>query len=250
VGPIGSGTDLHAALIALQGAPVTGAVTEIGLTGSGGPYSRSQLLFVDGTNVTMDLTDDPGNDRVIIEINSSGGDGSTAVKFVTGAFRLMDANSDAKIDLDGGVYISAGTGWDMVLTTDDGPIVFQGPGGVTLPDHGSDPGSPTAGEVFFQSTTQRLRMWQSSIGQWVDTEWVSARGTATIASGNTSITVTPGISYDPGTARQIIVWPINNPTNDPGWFWVSNVGSNTFQINVRANPGASGAIFGWRIVSS
>jgi hypothetical protein len=71
-------------------------------------------------------------------------------------------------------------------------------------------------------------------------------GTATITSGNTAITVTHGAGYTP-SANDIVVTPTNNPTNDPGNFWIDTIGSTTFAINVRANPGTSGAIFAWRV---
>lgn len=71
-------------------------------------------------------------------------------------------------------------------------------------------------------------------------------GTATITSGNTSISVTHGAAYTP-QAYDIVVTPTNNPTNDPGNFWISSVGATTFTINVRADPGTSGATFSWRV---
>jgi hypothetical protein len=71
-------------------------------------------------------------------------------------------------------------------------------------------------------------------------------GTATITTGNTSISVTHGAGYTP-SVNDIVITPTNSPTNDPGNFWISNVGATTFDINVRANPGASGASFAWRV---
>lgn len=73
--------------------------------------------------------------------------------------------------------------------------------------------------------------------------------TSTITSGNTSVTVTHGAGYTPDP-WDIDVHPTNNPTNDPGWFWVDTITSTTFKINVRANPGTSGATFAWRVNSS
>ncbi len=71
-------------------------------------------------------------------------------------------------------------------------------------------------------------------------------GTATITSGNTAITVTHGAGYTP-TAQDLVITPTNNPTNAPGNFWVDTIGGTTFAINVRSDPGASGAIFAWRV---
>lgn len=69
-------------------------------------------------------------------------------------------------------------------------------------------------------------------------------GSATITSGNTSIAVTHGAGYTPAAA-DIRLLPTNSPTNDPGNFWVSSIGATQFTINVRNDPGASGAIFTW-----
>lgn len=71
-------------------------------------------------------------------------------------------------------------------------------------------------------------------------------GSATILDTTTSIAVTHGAGYTPD-ASDITVTPTNNPTNDPGNFWISSVGATTFTINVRADPGASGATFAWRV---
>lgn len=63
-------------------------------------------------------------------------------------------------------------------------------------------------------------------------------GTATILSGNTSVTVTHSLGQTP-TA------PLVTPQADPGddW-WVSNIGDTTFDINVGTAVG-SDIVFGW-----
>lgn len=71
-------------------------------------------------------------------------------------------------------------------------------------------------------------------------------GTATITTGTTSVTVTHGAGVTPAAA-DIVVTPTNSPTNDPGHWWVDTIGATTFKINVRADPGASGASFSWRV---
>lgn len=70
-------------------------------------------------------------------------------------------------------------------------------------------------------------------------------GSATIPSGSTSVTVTHNLPYTP-TAADFTITPTNNPTNDPGDFWIDTFTSTQFNINVRSNPGASGAIFQWK----
>ena len=68
-------------------------------------------------------------------------------------------------------------------------------------------------------------------------------GTATVASGSTSIAVSHGLGVTP-SAKDIQV----TPTNDLGSaakFWISSVGASTFTINVDIDPGASTATFSW-----
>jgi hypothetical protein len=71
-------------------------------------------------------------------------------------------------------------------------------------------------------------------------------GLATIPSGSFFVTVTHGLSYTP--APQEISLILNNTTtNDIVRYWVSNITATTFQINVAADPGASGATFAWQV---
>lgn len=70
-------------------------------------------------------------------------------------------------------------------------------------------------------------------------------GTATIASGATSVAVTHKLGRTP-SAEQIRLTPTNNPTNDPGNLYISAVSSTTFTVSCRADPGAGGATFAWR----
>ena len=72
----------------------------------------------------------------------------------------------------------------------------------------------------------------------------SNSGSSTVASGSTSVDVTHGLSRTP-TRREInVVWS-NNPTNDRGTWWLSNLGVSTFRVNVRNDPGSGGATFDW-----
>lgn len=68
-------------------------------------------------------------------------------------------------------------------------------------------------------------------------------GTATITSAVTSVVVTHGLSSTP-TAAGISVTPTSNLTN-AAKFWVSNVTSTQFTINVNVAPGAS-VSFSWQ----
>lgn len=71
-------------------------------------------------------------------------------------------------------------------------------------------------------------------------------GTATITSGNTSVTVTFSGSLTLAPSIQHISVTPTATWGSATKFWVSNVTSTTFQINVDAAPGAS-LTFAWRI---
>lgn len=93
-------------------------------------------------------------------------------------------------------------------------------------------------------------MIRNNRGFFTETE-----GVATIANGTTSITVTHGLGNPYATVpvtltpklQDIKVTPTNNPTNDPGWFYISGITSTQFVINVRNQPGTSGATFAWQV---
>lgn len=75
-----------------------------------------------------------------------------------------------------------------------------------------------------------------------------ATGTDTIASGSTAKTVTHGLAWTP-RAQEIVINLLENPSNDPGNIWVSNIGATTFDVNCRANPGASNLDFAWAVIA-
>ena len=72
-----------------------------------------------------------------------------------------------------------------------------------------------------------------------------AVGSATITTGNTSVVITHSLDFTP-TADDIMVVPSNNPTNDPGNFYIDTFTATQFTLHVRNDPGASGATFSWR----
>ncbi len=74
---------------------------------------------------------------------------------------------------------------------------------------------------------------------------VIAFGATTIASGATTQTPSHLMMITPAV-YEIQVVPSTNATNDPGNWWISNITSTQFTINVRNNPGASGIVFNWR----
>jgi hypothetical protein len=72
-----------------------------------------------------------------------------------------------------------------------------------------------------------------------------ASGTGTIASGATTAVITHGLAITP-VAKDITISFAENPTNDPGNFWVSTLTSTQFTLNVRNDPGASNLDFTWQ----
>lgn len=75
------------------------------------------------------------------------------------------------------------------------------------------------------------------------------QGTGTIASGTTSVTITHKLGRTP-TVEQIRTILTNNPTNDPGYLYLANVGATTFDVCCRADPGSGGATFAWAAVGN
>jgi hypothetical protein len=68
-------------------------------------------------------------------------------------------------------------------------------------------------------------------------------GTATVANGSTSVVVNHGLDMTPALSNITLT-----PTNSLGTaakFWVSNVTSTQFTVNVNADPGATTATFSW-----
>jgi hypothetical protein len=72
-----------------------------------------------------------------------------------------------------------------------------------------------------------------------------ASGTGTIASGATTAVITHGLAITP-VAKDITISFAEDPTNDPGNFWVSTLTSTQFTLNVRADPGVSNLDFTWQ----
>jgi len=68
-------------------------------------------------------------------------------------------------------------------------------------------------------------------------------GTATVANGQTTVTVTHGLATTP-TRVQATPTLLSNAAS----FWVTAKGATTFVINVNADPGAGTAAFDWRAV--
>ena len=95
-----------------------------------------------------------------------------------------------------------------------------------------------AGADFMFDTSSGTRVYRN---EGYVTE---SSGTAQIPDGNTHIDVEHGLSLTP-TDRDLTVTPINS-MGAAVKFWISDVGSVTFRINVDADPGSGGASFSWQ----
>ncbi|MDD5095176.1 MAG: right-handed parallel beta-helix repeat-containing protein [Dehalococcoidia bacterium] len=73
----------------------------------------------------------------------------------------------------------------------------------------------------------------------------SNSGTATVASGGTSIVVNHGLVTTP---TRVQITPRENPTNAVSFWWVDTLTTTQFTIHVNADPGASNLDFDWRAV--
>lgn len=71
-------------------------------------------------------------------------------------------------------------------------------------------------------------------------------GQATVANATTSVAVTHGCGFTP-TLQQIHITLGTATTNAIGTPYITAIGATTFQINC-ADPGASGATFGWMVI--
>jgi hypothetical protein len=70
-------------------------------------------------------------------------------------------------------------------------------------------------------------------------------GTATVASGSTTVTVNHGLAITPTTGT-ITLTPTNN-LGTANKFWVTNPTATQFTVNVDADPGAGTATFAWSV---
>lgn len=70
------------------------------------------------------------------------------------------------------------------------------------------------------------------------------KGTASIGTAATSVTVTHGLSYTP-TVADVSVTPTTG-LGSASTFWVNNFTATTFQINLNVAPGSLTVFFGWQ----
>lgn len=186
MGDIGTGTDLHTALEAIYSA-VTGALQRFWkITMSGvGPFSRSTINFVEGTNVTITVTDVAISDRVDVEIASTGGGGgggwdtqTDGVSLETGRHYIFSTDLADFVYLGGagnGIEVNADDSELFLVAGGDEPIVMDAANGVVLPSNTSEPvnGIYDDGHAYVdgRDTLHFLRMAQPDV-QFTPEVWL------------------------------------------------------------------------------
>lgn len=162
-------------------------------------------------NLTVNIHDFNGGSGTGLKTHTTAGRNGNLIRFVTRNCdtHLNNVNYAKGTVLDGDIYLSAGE-------------------------------TAAAGVGPESGNTERFNIevrGASSAATW-------AKGTATILAANTSVTVTHGMLYTPA-AKDIQVTP-NANLGSATKFWISNVTSTTFDINVDAAPGAD-KLFVWRV---
>lgn len=116
------------------------------------------------------------------------------------------------------------------------------------------------GDIWIRSGSSNIEIYQNELVEhkiydegtgtkvYRNTGYVTENsGTATVASGQTTIDVTHGLAITP-SINDINVVPTNN-LGSAAKYWISDVGASTFRINVDVDPGATTATFSWQIGS-
>jgi len=110
----------------------------------------------------------------------------------------------------------------------------------------SGTGASTIDDILVNNTTNITDSGMGSIKRGrAPSEFVTKNnGTATVPSGETYVLVSHGLSNQTPGAKDISVTPTNNLGN-ASQFWVSNITSTGFRINVDVDPGGD-ATFAWQ----
>jgi hypothetical protein len=71
-------------------------------------------------------------------------------------------------------------------------------------------------------------------------------GTAIIPADTTQVTIAHALkSASPASDITITITPTNNPSNQPGYLWISHITDTQFTVNCANSPGGSGLSFAW-----
>ena len=235
------------------------AVTDNVVTGAGAASQTTGgegIIVTEGEWITVTGNTCRGNLLRGVDIETL----STTITNLVVNNNICDGNSNAGISINGatdgtvvgnvcsdntthGINLEAGAGVDAQLTV-TGNKCSGSTNGIHVKNYQN---CNITGNVLHTNTTQVL-LEGTNTGTRIrqNTGYVTENsGTATIASGNTSVVITHGLSITP-TLDDISVIFGEQGTSDYGRFWISTITSTQFTINVSADPGASNLDLAWR----
>jgi len=199
--------------------------------------------------------------------------GDAGIKLLTGTTHTIVNGNTVRLNSRGGITANADADYNQISNntiTDNGAASGGTQVGIVI--HGdyidifdnvsadTGPGTQQYGIVFYSGANEGIargnrfygntlasildvgtdNVYQNNIGYVTENS-----GAATVASGETTIDVTHGLAITP-SINDINVVPTNNLGNSTK-YWLSDVGSSTFRINVDIDPGATTAIFSWQV---
>lgn len=182
ISPYSDGATLHSVLSGIISS-VTGLARfwKVRKNSTGSDFSRSRLNFIEGSGVTLTITDDGANDEVDITIAASTGGGggivdhTTYVQLDTGRDMLLSQNGGGDLFFDDSDDSTWLEGDIIYLGAYNGSLVLDTAEGVEFFGHSSDRIEPAnGGDTALDYSTSRRR-WQEwakydnpSDGSWRD----------------------------------------------------------------------------------
>lgn len=184
--------------------------------------TRKQLNFIEGSNVTLTITDDGANDQVDITIASTGGggisDGDKGDITVSGSGTVWTVDNDVitfakmqNISTDRLIGRDTAATGDPEELTVSGGIEFTGAGGIQTSAFTGD-ATKTAGGTALTLATVNSNVGSFGTATQVGTFTVNGKGLITAAS-NTAISITSSAVSDFNEAAQDAVGGILTDTN-------------------------------------
>jgi hypothetical protein len=197
---------------------------------------RSNLAVVGNSFRLIDSAGAEGLSRAVVDILNS----ATQVRI---SDNLLAGEGSGDVPGAGILLTNGCTLWSIA-----GNKVVNFQTGIMCLSNASAIRGPITGNVFTGNGTAMVLANLADVHLRDNVGYVDhASGTGAVPSGATiSAAISHGLSFTP-TAQMISVTPTNSPSNDPGAFWISDVGATSFKINTRADPGASTATFVWKV---
>lgn len=187
-------------------------------------YNAGEDIIVEG-NVCSGATNHGinivGLDKGVVSGNVCFGNTLEGIQLATSSLNITVTGNLCHDNGDYGIYEEAASGPNVFI----GNVVRDNTSGQMLINGGT--GSIIARNVGFVT---------------------EARGTSNIPSGSTTKTITHGLSVTPNPANISVLFT-EQGTNDYGRWWVDNVTSTQFTVNVSADPGVSNLDFYWQVMT-